>query len=37
MTTLVWTMALMCWSTAALLVACIIYPDFPQSWRGHSE
>lgn len=37
MTTVVWTMALMCWSTAAVLVAFIVYPDFPLAWRGRPD
>jgi hypothetical protein len=28
MTTVVWAMALMCWSTAAVLVVSMLYPDF---------
>lgn len=34
MTTMLWTMALTCWTTAALLVALIVYPDCLQAWRG---
>jgi hypothetical protein len=29
-----WTMALSCWSTAAVLVACMIYPDWFQRLHG---
>lgn len=41
MTMYVWTMALACWSTAAVLVLSIFYPDFFQPLdrtpKGHAE